>query len=140
MSHRIVTFAALAIIGSSAFGLEALAVSRMARGASDWIETPEVQAVGRASRIAAQSLGHRAAEEAKEIAMGATLGVVRGLSAIYRATGGHANLLPGLSHARELRVIRVLKSGAADAGFDFGAEPDADAPCCPQKKAARVTS
>ena len=54
----------------------------------DWLGSPEALAVGRAGRIAAESLSRSAADQAKEIAFDATLGVVRGLSAIYAATGG----------------------------------------------------
>ena len=142
MHHRIATLAALAIIGSSVLGIETLAVSRVARGTSAWLASPEALAFGRAGRIAAESLGHTAADHAKEIALGATLGVVRGLSAIYAATGGQVREISAASPEASVRVIRVFGADVTNADFDFDVEVAAEAPspCCKQKKSDRTTS
>jgi hypothetical protein len=142
MHHRIATLAALAIIGAGVLGIETLAVSRVARGTSAWLGSPEALAVGRAGRIAAESLGHSAADHAREIAFDATLGVVRGLSAIYAATGGKVREISVASPETRVRVIRMVGGPAVtSAGFDFEFDAATASPCCKQKKAAgRTTS
>ena len=128
MSHRIATLAALAIIGGGALGIETLAVSRVARGTSDWLGSPEALAFGRAGRIAAESLCRTAADHAKDVAFDATLSVVRGLSAIYAATGGKVKAVSAAT--REVRVIRVFGPDVTNADFDFPFNGD---DCCMSK-------
>ena len=135
MNHRIATLAALAIIGSTTLGLKALAVSHFARGATEWIGSPEVQAVGRAGRIAATSLGRTAADHARGIAFDATLGVVRGLSAVYAATGTRERVIPAVAPEPRIRIRR--ESESVDASAAERAEHDSG---CESTRGDRTTS
>lgn len=133
MNQRIATVAALTIIGAAALGLETLAVTGVARGAGQWLGSSEALAVGRAGRIAAESLGRTAADHAWRIAFDATFGVVRGLSAVCAATGSGTRAIPAVAPEPEIRIIRVWEG--VDANADAGLDP-----CCENAKADRTSS
>lgn len=128
MNHRIVTLIAAGIIGSAALGLETVAVSRAAQGVGDALRTAEAAAMGRAGRILAESLGQAAAEQARGLAMDATLGVVRGVSAVYATMQPRAAAAPA-----PVRVVHVRKVWTWSATADSNTDQDVET-CCDAKR------